>query len=272
MEVLQDLIGADRDTVPQREPVPPARPYLVASTPRSGSGLLCRGLAATPGAGSPLEYFNPVHRGLLTERWGSGVGLAGYVRDLYAHRTTRTGVFAAKVHWDQLAALRAEALGLPAAEPEYALDGGFLERLFPGARFVRTIRLDVDRQAVSLWFALHTGTWSLAARDVPLGRDEVPYDYEGIDGCRRWIESAEVHWDRFLRHNRIEPLVVVYEELVAAYESTVERVLLEVAPDAQGTPSGPATRRLSDDHSEGMVERLRADRRRRGLPDPLGAR
>jgi trehalose 2-sulfotransferase len=271
MEVLQDLIGADRDTVPQREPVPPTRSYLVASTPRGGSGLLCRGLAAAHGAGAPLEYFNTVHRRLLTERWGSGDGLAGYVRDLYARRTTPTGLFAAKVHWDQLAALRAEALGLPAAEPEYALDGGFLERLFPGARFVRIIRLDVDRQAVSLWFALHTGTWSLAAGDIPLGRDEVPYDYEGIDRCRHWIESAEVHWDRFLRHNRIEPLVVVYEELVAAYEPTLERVLREVAPDARGTPSPPKSRRLSDDHSERMVERLLADRGRSGLPEPLGA-
>jgi LPS sulfotransferase NodH len=272
MEVLQDLIGVDRDTVPPCEPVPPARPYLVASTPRSGSGLLCRGLAAAPGAGSPLEYFNPVHRGLLTERWGTRDGLAGYVRDLYARRTTSSGVFAAKVHWDQLASLRAEALGLAAAEPEYALDGGFLERLFPGARIVRTIRLDVDRQAVSLWFALHTGTWSLAAGRVPVGRDAVPYDYEGIEGCRRWIESAEVHWDRFLRGNGVEPVVVVYEELVAAYEPTLERVLREVAPGSPGAPPAPTTRRLSDDHSERMVERLLAERRLHGLPEPLAAR
>ena len=271
VEVLQDLIGADRDTAPPREPVPPLRTYLVASTPRSGSGLLCRGLATAPGAGTPLEYFNPVHRRLLAERWGSGEELAGYVRDLYARRTTRAGVFAAKLHWDQLAALRAEALGLPAAEPEYALDGGFLERRFPGARFVRTIRLDVDRQAVSLWFALQTGTWSVSAGDLPRGREAVPYDYEGIDRCRRWIESAEVHWDRFLRHNRIEPLVVVYEELVAAYAATVARVLGEVAPDAPVTPSGPASRRLSDDHSERMVERFLADRGLAGPPHAFAA-
>ena len=274
MKVLHDLIGPDRDVRPRHDPVPPARPYLVASTPRSGSGLLCRGLAAAPGAGSPLEYFNPVHRGLLAERWGSDDVLPGYLRDLYAHRTTPTGVFAAKIHWDQLVALRAEALGLPPAEPEYPLDGGFLDRLFPGTRFVRTIRLDVDRQAVSLWFALRTDTWSLAAGDAPAGREDVPYDFEGIDGCRRWIESAEVHWDRFLRHNGIEPIVVVYEELVAAYEATLERVLLEVAPEALGAtvPSAPTTRRLSDDHAERMVERLLADRARLGLPDPLDGR
>jgi len=79
--------------------------------------------------------------------------------------------------------------------------------------------------------------------------------------------------DRFLRHNGIEPMVVVYEELVAAYEATLERVLLEVAPEALGAPvpSAPTTRRLSDDHSERMVERLLADRARLGLPDPVRA-
>ena len=254
MEVLQDLIGVDRDTVPPCEPVPPARPYLVASTPRSGSGLLCRGLAAAPGAGSPLEYFNPVHRGLLTERWGTRDGLAGYVRDLYARRTTSSGVFAAKVHWDQLASLRAEALGLAAAEPEYALDGGFLERLFPGARIVRTIRLDVDRQArVAVVRPAHRHL--VAGRGkVPVGRDAVPYDYEGIEGCRRWIESAEVHWDRFLRGNGVEPVVVVYEELVAAYE-----------PDAgAGAARGRARlagRAAGSDHAASERRPLRADGR-----------
>ena len=266
MRVLHDLIGPDRDVRPRHDPVPPARPYLVASTPRSGSGLLCRGLAAAPGAGSPLEYFNPIQRGLLAERWGSDGALAGYLRDLYAHRTTPAGVFGAKLHWDQLVALRAEALGLPAAEPEYPLDGGWLDRLFPEARFVRTIRLDLDRQAVSLWFALHTDTWSLAADEAPDDREDVPYDLDGIEGCRRSIESAEVHWDRFLRHNGIEPVIVVYEELVAAYDATLEHVLREVAPEALGSPlpSAPTTRRLSDDHSERMVERLLADRARLG--------
>ena len=75
-----------------------------------------------------------------------------------------------------------------------------------------------------------------------------------------------MHWDRFLRGNGVEPVVVVYEELVAAYEPTLERVLREVAPGSRGAPPAPTTRRLSDDHSERMVERLLAERRLHGLP------
>lgn len=71
-----------------------------------------------------------------------------------------------------------------------------------------------------------------------------------------------MHWDRFLRHNGIEPVVVVYEELVAAYEATLEHVLREVASETLGAPlpSAPTTRRLSDNHSACPTGRTPADR------------
>jgi LPS sulfotransferase NodH len=274
VRVLLDLVGPELDAEPPREPVRPARPYLICSTPRSGSGLLCRALARVPGAGAPLEYFNPLHRGLLTERWRCGPALDGYVRALYAHRTTPEGVFGTKLHWDQLVNVRAEALGIAPVEPGYELAGEFLQRLFGTATYVRIIRRDVDRQAVSLWFALVTGTWSVAAGEAPDdGRAQVPYSYEGIDRCRRLIENADVHWDRLLRGNGIEPVVVVYEELDAEYVGTVARVLAAVAPGAAGAPvaADPPTRRLGDEHTERLLERFMLERQSRGLPDPLGA-
>jgi LPS sulfotransferase NodH len=273
VQVLLDLIGPDRDTRPPRPETPPERSYIVCSTPRSGSGLLCRALAGARVAGSPLEYFNPLHRGRLLERWGCGPSLGEYVRALYALRTTPDGVFGAKLHWDQFVALRAEALGLPGSEPGYELSAAFLERLLPGAVYVRIIRRDVNRQAVSLWFALHTGTWSVAADD---GDDDdggerarVPYSFDGIERCRRLIENAELHWDRFLRFNGRAPVEVVYEDLVARYPAEVDRVLAAVAPGAAPATAAPATRRLSDARSEEFLERLAHDRDARGVADPV---
>ncbi|MDP9293575.1 MAG: Stf0 family sulfotransferase, partial [Actinomycetota bacterium] len=230
MRVLTDLSGPDRDTCPLRSESAPRRSYLVCSTPRSGSGLLCRGLAGTGVAGAPLEYFNPLHRRMLTDRWGCGSSLDEYVRALYSHRTTPDGVFGTKLHWDQFVALRAEALGTSAAEPEYEISDDVIERLFPNATYVRILRRDVNRQAISLWYALCTGTWSLAADDRgdAAARADVPYSYEGIDRCRRLIENAELHWDRFLRFNGIEPVDVVYEELAGAHAETIENVTRRV--------------------------------------------
>jgi LPS sulfotransferase NodH len=106
-------------------------------------------------------------------------------------------VLGVKLHWDQLERLRAEALGLPGGEPEYRFPIAFLAQLLPGATYVRIVRLDIDRQAVSLWFAAAGGTWSVAAGDTAdTGRDTVGYDFDAIDRCRRTIENAELHWDR----------------------------------------------------------------------------
>jgi len=273
MTFLQNLVGPDRDTWPPREASPPARSYIVCSTPRSGSGLLCRGLAATIAAGSPLEYFNIAHRRPLTKRWRCGGSLDAYVRALYAYRTTPHGVFGVKIHWEQFVALRAEALDISASEPGYEISVDFMERLFPDAIYVRTMRRDVDRQAVSLWFALRTGTWSLAAEDRRKDdrRRRVPYSYEGIERCRLVIESGQHHWKRFLRLNDIKPVEVVYEDLVAAYQEMVRNVLDKVLPGADGraVPPAPTTRRIGDERSEDFIARLARDRERRGPPDPL---
>ena len=270
MQVLLDLIGPDRDTRPARPETPPERSYIVCSTPRSGSGLLCRALAGAGVAGSPLEYFNPLHRGRLVERWGCGPSLGGYVRALYALRTTPDGVFGAKLHWDQFVALRAEALGLPGSEPGYELSAGFLERLLPGAVYVRIIRRDVNRQAVSLWFALHTGTWSVAASggdDDGGERARVPYSFDGIERCRRLIENAELHWDRFLRFNGRAGRGRLRGARRALPGRGRPRAGRGRSRRRAGT-AAPATRRLSDARSEEFLERLAHDRDARGLGTP----
>lgn len=102
-------------------------------------------------------------------------------------------------------------------------------------------------------------------------RARVPYSFAGIERCRRLIENAELHWDRFLRFNGCVPVEVVYEDLVARYPDEVERVLRAVAPGAGpvAVPATKATRRLSDGRSEEFLERLAHDRDARGVPDPV---
>jgi len=272
--VLHDLTGPDRDTTPPWEPsgAPPGLSYVVSSTGRSGSGLLCRALAALGQLGAPMEYFNPIHREILTGRWECDADLASYVRALHARRTSREGVFGTKLHWNQLVSLRAEALGADAREPGFAFSADFLEQILPAARYVRIVRLDIDRQAVSLWLALRTGRWSEATSEaapaVP-GDEEPAYDFEGIAACRRTIENGEAHWDRFLRAAGIEPLVVVYENLVSDYEETVRRVASDLTPGliAPTTPiAQPVTRALADARSEEHHRRFLQDPRRGESP------
>ncbi len=261
-------LGPEHDTEPARASSSSPRCYIVCATQRSGSGLLCRGLASARVAGTPTEYFNPDNRAALAARWGCAPELGAYVAALCARRTAPTGVFGIKLHWDQFQQLRAEALGVSGAEPEFEISARFLEDLFAAPLYVHILRRDVNRQAVSFWTALRTGVWSqpMATAGPP---PEIPYSFEGIERCRRLIENAELHWDRFFRFNDIEPLHVVYEDLVARYEQTIGGLLAAVVPEmCEVTVRAPESRRLGNERSDALLELFARDREMRGLDDP----
>jgi len=77
--------------------------------------------------------------------------LADQVAALLRHRSTGNGLFGSKLHWEHLQVMHAELCGEPGGDPGFAFDAGLLDRLLPGALYVRILRLDIDRQAVSLW-------------------------------------------------------------------------------------------------------------------------
>lgn len=263
-------VDPEYDTSPHDRDDPPARPYVVCATPRCGSNLLCWGLTSTGLVGSCLEYFNPKHRAVLERRWGRDGSLASYARAIYGRRTTEAGYVGVKLHWDQVYRLRGETLGTAPLEPEFGVSSDFLERLLPGARYVRVLRQDVNRQAVSYWLAHVTGTWvELDGRAPRLPHRPPAYSFEGIERCRRLLENGELHWDRFLRANGIEPLVVVYERLAEEWEGTIRAVVRHLRPEAEVPECGPpGIRRQSDDLTEEMLERFARDRAERPLPEP----
>lgn len=166
-------------------------------------------------------------------------------------------------------ALRAEALGIAPVEPEHGAPADFLERLLPGARYVRILRQDVHRQAVSFWTAFVTGVWTRFEGDKREPVRDPFYSFEGIESCRRAIESFEVHLDRFLRANGIDAMTVVYEQLVEDWEGTMRAVLRHLRPEVEVEDVAPPTvHRQSSELTDAMVERYVRESRLRPLPDP----
>ncbi|MEA2217813.1 MAG: trehalose 2-sulfotransferase [Solirubrobacteraceae bacterium] len=273
MSGVWDPLREELDSAPPRDRGLPATSYVVCSTPRSGSGLLCRGLASSGLAGVPAEYFNANQRVPLAARWATGPSLRAYVAALRARRSSPDGVFGTKLHADQLEQLAAEAAGPAPAPSGPAPSAAFLERLLGDVRYVRIVRLDVDRQAISLWTALRTGVWSVREGAARVPRDEPPYSFEEIEGCRRTIVDGEVLWDRFMRCNAIVPLEVAYEELVASYAATVCAVLAAILGDAvdSGAVAPPDGVRQAGARAEELCARFAADRGRRGAAPALPA-
>jgi LPS sulfotransferase NodH len=257
---VQPFDGPEFDTPPEHA-VARTLTYVVCSTPRSGSGLLCRAIAGTGVAGTPTEYFNPPRRSMLSRRWGCGPGLAAYTAALGARRTSRTGVFGTKLHWHQVVALRAEMLGRRHAAVPFDQPASLVEELVGDApAYVRIARQDVHRQAVSLWTAEQTGVWGRG--ELPAGerRPRLRYSFAGIRRALARIALGELHWERFFRSNAITPIEVLYEELSADYESVVAGVLDRLVPghEAVAIPA-PVTGRQSDTRSERHLARFLED-------------
>jgi trehalose 2-sulfotransferase len=250
MSGVWDPQRSELDSDPPREPTVT---YVVCATPRSGSGLLCRGLAATGLGGVPAEYFNPRQREPLARRWGCGSDAAAYAAALRMRRTGANGVFGSKLHWPQHEALQRET-----RDPEA------LRSLLPGARIVRITRRDLDAQAVSLWSALYTGAWSERAGAPSARTRTVPYDYAGIERGRRQIVAGEEGWREFLAARGVPALEVVYEDLCADHAGTIRRALAGILP---GVPvelvPEPDSRRQRDERSLELQERFVRERRSR---------
>jgi trehalose 2-sulfotransferase len=261
-----DYLGPEHDRPERSRASSAVRSYVVCSTPRSGSGLLCRGLASTGVLGAPLEYLNAVHRGILSERWGCGEDLGGYIAALHDRRSTPEGMFPIKVHWDQLVAVRAEATSSNVDRFSWDVADGVLSALFPNPVFVRIFRLDLDRQAVSLWRAQHSNVWSVAEENEAHAESHhAPYSFEGIEQCRRSIEIGEACWTRLLRRVGADPVIVSYEQLICSFFETVALVAGHIRPGVSVDVAPPRTRAMADDHSMQLLGRLVADREKRAL-------
>jgi LPS sulfotransferase NodH len=250
----------ERHDTDRREPTPADVSYVVCSTMRSGSNLLCEGLMGTGLAGVPGEYFNPRARARLTERWGCGDTTADYIHELRARRSGPNGVFGLKLHSHQMRNLDA------------------LDVLLPGAVYISLRRRDTDAQAVSLWTAQETRQFfrEPGAAEARGTAPPVRYSYRGILSARRSLVAGMREWDQCFERRAHVPIEVVYEQLAADYEDEVRRVLsgiLPGAPDQRRVAAvhPPGVARQSGERSAELIARFVEERTRRGDRD-LGAR
>jgi LPS sulfotransferase NodH len=215
--------------------------YVVCSTPRSGSYLLCELLWRTGAAGAPEEFFHPDFMPRLMRRWGV-TDLDSYLAALLAHKTSPNGVFGAKVHWGQYSPVLGER---------------DITALFPNSRFIHITRTDRLRQAVSWVRAMQTLRWKSSERD----RREISYDPDDIRAKLRRIEGDESRWQALFERHGIVPYEVVYEQLAARPAETLRQVLdwAGIETPAGAVPAAPGLRRQADEISDEWVRRFRAE-------------
>jgi LPS sulfotransferase NodH len=229
--------------------VPPHPGEYLKDLPRTGVGI--RDDLSPPEA--------PPHSSLL--------GLDSYrdhIERTFKLGTTANGVFGVKLMWSQLSELHTLAGELPEFEGLGRFD--LLQRLFDGPRFIRVIRRDKVRQAVSLWRALQTRSWRL--EHAPGDRQPVVlhYRFEGINHLVQAFEEEDRDWAEFLAAHSVAALPIVYEQdLEVDLERTVRTALhhIGVAPP-EGWIAREPTKRQADATSEEWVAAYHRDAAQRG--------
>ena len=262
--------------------------YLICSTPRSGTTLLCETLTATGIAGRPQEYFQHLSETCrprtprdyfgdvqdpevldLLSRCGEPPGAPNeydpsafesydaYFAWALDKGTTPNGVFGAKLMWAYLPGLLSR-LATPAALASG--DAAQVLRLaFPSLRLLFVVREDKVRQAVSLWRALQTWTWRAEPAAPGAELDEwltLEYSFEAIDHLVHRLAEEEQAWTEFFEEHDLAHMTVIYEQLAAAPEATALEVLRHLGLDTRGIEFGRLRmRRQADGLSDEWVRR-----------------
>jgi LPS sulfotransferase NodH len=121
-------------------------------------------------------------------------------------------------------------------------------------RYVWIYRRDTTRQAVSLWKALQTQRWRRDS-DEEVGGRGLRFSFAAVNHLKLRIDEHNAAWQGFFTGCGVEPLEVVYEDLVEDYEGTVTRVLAGIGiPLSENIAIvAPRMKRQADELSEKWV-------------------
>jgi LPS sulfotransferase NodH len=208
----------DRDllqTAPQNNHKPKIS-YAIVTTPRSGSTYLCDLLNSTAIAGHPSEHLRLATQELARH---CNFNYLKLLDNLMECRTTSNGVFGTKLISHFL-------FELQQTKPDF-------QQVFQSIeQFILLIRKDKLAQAISLVLAQKTEVWHLhsdarkASYQSQLENIEINDDLlNDVDQKIRVIEQQEDRLKKILANHQIQPLVIVYEDILDNAPAQINRIL-----------------------------------------------
>ena len=215
------------------------KPYLLATTPRSGSTFLSHLLWRTGCLGAPLEYLNFEATGPFGSASGSPDRQAAVWEHVVAHRTSPNGIFGMKAFPLQMEVLGSQNPSLLTRTMRFLLGKG------PDSLVVQLRRRDEIAHAISLARASLSGIWRA---EQERGEDSDPiYSAHMVKRARRELAAQDEAWAQMCREMGITPLVLWYEDVVASPTDAVAAVAdyLSVALDPAAEIEVPRIRQQS---------------------------
>jgi LPS sulfotransferase NodH len=245
--------------------------YVICTSPRSGSTLLCKLLAATGVAGNPDSYF---HRPSISD-WLADLGLTrkpsaperelleAIFRAAIAKGTSGAGVFGLRLQRHSFDFFTEK---LAVLHPEHSNDAERFEAAFGRTLFVHLTRRDKVAQAVSYVKAQQTGLWHAAPDGTELERLSPPrepaYDATGIRSRLEEVTAHDHGWEHWFAGLEIDPLRIAYEELSEGPVETLRVVLDQLGLEREAADGvEPGVAKLSDTINQDWAARFRSEQK-----------
>jgi LPS sulfotransferase NodH len=244
----------------------PLDAYLLCSTPRTGSSLLCGLLESTGVAGRPASYFRAPDEPAWAAQWGivrpgGAFDYADYLRSVLVAGRSDNGVFGARIMWGTMSEVVTK-LRTVFAEPSTS-DLDLLQHAFGETRLIYLRRDDVVAQAVSWFRAEQTSIWFETTTSHGQQLVEQPrFDYRQIEELHQLIIEHNAAWQQWFDTVGVEPHQIRCEDLdrdpVGATQRVLDNLDIELP---RGRKVEVRHRRLADHLNTQWIERYRATTR-----------
>jgi LPS sulfotransferase NodH len=245
------------------------RAYVICTSPRSGSTLLCRLLKASGVAGDPRSYF---HEQSVAE-WQADLDLTPdpAQSDLAAletvfstvreRGTAGTGIFGLRLQRHSVEFFMKKLADL---HPQFASDSERIEAAFGPTQFIHLTRPDKISQAVSFVKARQTGLWHQAPDGTELERLSEPqdpvYNRDDLRETHDLFLKYDQDWTDWFAKENITPYRITYDQLSAAPQETLKGVLKVLDADPRAAEGAdPGIAKLADATSRDWVKRFKTD-------------
>ncbi|MEM6372551.1 MAG: Stf0 family sulfotransferase [Pseudomonadota bacterium] len=231
--------------------------YILGTSPRSGSTLLCGLLTDSGVAGRPESYF---HRPSLAD-WRDrlclpvSADLSNVLRAAQHRGSAGTGMFGLRLQRHSVSFLLDQLSGLYPAD---TTDAGRITACFGETKYIYLKREDKIGQAVSLVRAQQGGLWHRNAdgseRERLTAHANPVFDRSAIAAELSTLQRYDTEWEDWFDREAICPLRITYEDLSADPIATTRQILIWLGIDpASARPFSPAVRKLADATSADWV-------------------
>ncbi|MEN0000012.1 MAG: Stf0 family sulfotransferase [Pseudomonadota bacterium] len=249
-------------------PTLPFASYIICTSPRSGSTMLCKLLAATKAAGNPGSLFhNPT-----IDAWCAYYGLdaAAYpskqklLEAIFSAAKVRgkggTDVFGLRLQRGSFAFFM-QQLGF--LHPGQASDLARLEAAFGPTLFIYLTRDDKLDQAISCVRAEQSGLWHRNSDGSELERTAPPrdagFDADAIKAHMDEFSAFETAWQSWFETQGISPLTVTYDRLSREPQAILTEIVSALGLDASIAADVPVqTAKMADETSLAWRTRFEA--------------